>query len=314
MSKRSPMNRLLSLIMAVVMLVTLAVPAMAAEAQTFRFEKLDNSAVSARLSALEAAEKQTADADYKPDEIVRVSIVLDTLSTIEMGFDPFGIADNAAALQYRNSLKAEQEELTAQIQKAIGEELDVQWNLTLAANVISANVKYGQIETIKAVDGVAAVVLEALYYPQETETNDVAQPNMNVSCGQIGSDDAWAAGYTGAGSKVAIIDTGLDTLHEAFAEDAFLYSLSQLDGDYDLLTADDIDAVLDQLNVLAKRSRTTAEDLYINSKLPFGFSYIDADLDMSHYNHEHGSHVAGISAANAYVKRNNQFVDALSTT
>lgn len=32
----------------------------------------------------------------------------------------------------------------------MGTELDVVWNLTLAANIISANVQYGQIEDIKA--------------------------------------------------------------------------------------------------------------------------------------------------------------------
>ncbi len=41
--------------------------------------------------------------------------------------------------------------MTARIEQAMGTELDVVWNLTLAANIISANVQYGQIEDIKAV-------------------------------------------------------------------------------------------------------------------------------------------------------------------
>lgn len=41
-----------------------------------------------------------------------------------------------------------------------GSRLDVVWNLTLAANLISANVKYGQIQDILSVDGVADVVVE----------------------------------------------------------------------------------------------------------------------------------------------------------
>lgn len=46
-----------------------------------------------------------------------------------------------------------------------GSRLDVVWNLTLAANLISANVKYGQIQDILSVDGVADVVVEQRYEP-----------------------------------------------------------------------------------------------------------------------------------------------------
>ena len=46
-----------------------------------------------------------------------------------------------------------------------GEELDVVWNLTLAANLISADVVYGDIEAIQAVPGVKEVILETRYEP-----------------------------------------------------------------------------------------------------------------------------------------------------
>ena len=36
-----------------------------------------------------------------------------------------------------------------------------------------------------------------------------------------------AAGYTGAGTRIAVIDTGIDTDHQSFAADAFAYSLSR---------------------------------------------------------------------------------------
>ena len=43
----------------------------------------------------------------------------------------------------------------------------------------------------------------------------------------IGSGLAWASGYTGAGSRVAIIDTGIDTDHQSMDADAYWYSLQQ---------------------------------------------------------------------------------------
>ena len=72
----------------------------------------------------------------------------------------------------------------------MGTELDVVWNLTLAANIISANVQYGQIEDIKAVSGVRDVVLEALYEPCEVDEGEEYEPNMSTSPEQIGSPAA----------------------------------------------------------------------------------------------------------------------------
>ncbi|WP_027343472.1 S8 family serine peptidase [Hamadaea tsunoensis] len=41
----------------------------------------------------------------------------------------------------------------------------------------------------------------------------VRKPALDVSVPLIGAPDAWAAGYTGAGAKVAVLDTGLDSTH-----------------------------------------------------------------------------------------------------
>ena len=81
--------------------------------------------------------------------------------------------------------------MTASIEKALGEKLDVAWNLTLAANLISANVTYGQIEQIKQVRGVKDVILETRYEPQESTTDATAEPNMLISAQMTGTNRAW---------------------------------------------------------------------------------------------------------------------------
>ena len=206
--------------------------------------------------------------------------------------------------------------MTARIERAMGTELDVVWNLTLAANIISANVQYGQIEDIKAVSGVRDVVLEALYEPCEVDEGEEYEPNMSTSPEQIGSPAAYAAGYTGAGTRIAIVDTGLDLDHISFSAAGFQYSLALQAGradvsveDYiqqlDLLDAEEIQAHLDQLNVKEYAAGITADGLYQNRKVPFGYNYIDRshtylghDQDLEG---EHGSHVAGIATSNAYI-------------
>ena len=56
------------------------------------------------------------------------------------------------------------------------------------------------------------------------------------------------------------------------------------------------------------------EQAYLNAKLPFAYNYVDSDYDINHDNDkqgEHGSHVAGISTANRYIKVGDEFVKAL---
>ena len=313
-------RKLLSLVLALCMLLSLAAPAAAVPAASVTFTKVDNSAVSADLLTRTGEELHTTE-DYLPNEMVRVSIFLENKSTIQAGFSTESIAANSQAMAYRADLKDQQDEITAAIEKKLGDKLDVVWNLTLAANIVSANVKYGQIEAIEQVPGVSAVLIETCYEPDVAKAAESSDPNMATSSKQIGSAAAWAAGYTGAGSRIAVIDTGSDTDHQSLNADAFEYSLSLLAEqagmsyeDYvaslDLLDAEEIAAVADELNA------PVSENAYINSKLAFGYNYVDKDMDVTHDNDSqgsHGSHVAGIATANAYIPSEEGFVSALGS-
>lgn len=251
------------------------------------------------------------DLGYADEDEVRVSIVLEDASTIKAGFDIETIAVDSKAVAYRDSLKVKQQAVAEKIEKATKEHLDVVHNLTLAANIISANVKFGQIKDIEKVSGVKTVVVENKYDAAKTVEEIPTDPNMSTSTYQIGSGVAWAEGYTGAGSKIAVIDTGIDTEHKSFAENAFLYSLKQnakeLNKAFDaykaslnLLDAAKIEAVMDQLNV-----KIDPAQVFVSEKIPFAYNYVDSDYDVTHANDtqgEHGSHVEGIAAANKYVE------------
>ena len=317
---KHPTRKLLSMVLAICMLLSMAAPAAAAPAGKVTFTQIDNSAVTAELLTKLGDDLNTME-EYVDNDTVRVSIFLEDKSTIEAGFSTDSIAANSQAMAYRADLKDQQAEITAAIEKTVGGKLDVVWNLTLAANVISANVKYGQIEKIEAVKGVKAVLIETRYSPDVVKADEVNDPNMATSSAQIGSVAAWAAGYTGAGSRIAVIDTGSDTDHQSLNAEAFEYALAQLAAQaglsyeeyvasLDLLDADEIASVADQLNA------PVAGEAYINSKLPFGYNYIDEDLNVTHdldTQGSHGSHVAGIATANSYIPAEDGFVSALSS-
>ena len=240
---------------------------------------------------------------------VRVSIVLDGRSTMDSGYSKDEIALDPDAVSYRDSLKKTQDDMAAVISRDVlnGEALDVVWNLTLAANIISANVPAEKIDEIKALDGVKDVVLETQYYPQEDEILP-DDPNMSVATDMTSTNEAWAAGYTGAGSKIAIVDTGLDIDHQSFDGKALEVAISEIEiyegKEIELMNASDVAHVWNQLNA-SQRNSGSPSNTYVNAKVPYAFNYVDRNFNVTHLNDtqgEHGSHVAGIAAANKYIR------------
>ena len=326
-------KRILPLLLVLTMLLGFAAPIGATQAQStlqpLSIKETDDATGVQDADLTPENEVNTDEPAYAPEDIVRVSIVLDGKSTLEKGFSTRSIAVNREAMAYRQALRETQTQVTADIEQAIGEELDVKWSLTLAANIISANIPYGQIETIRNVSGVRDVVLETQYAPCVVDEELSVDPNMVTSTVQTGSTIAWADGYTGAGSRIAVIDTGLDLDHQSFDPDAYLYSMELLAEDagmslddylkqVNVLTTEEIAAVLPELNVIgaAYSPNVTAEDLYQNSKVPFGYNYIDMTAGYIEHDYDaqggHGSHVEGIAAANAYIANGDgTYTDAL---
>lgn len=321
--------RLLSLLLAFSLCFGLAVPVGAVDTgsgEGLKFEKVETKANDREFPKDREANVQPEAETHAPTDVVRVSIVLEEKPTVQAGYSTMGIAQNVEAMAYRDKLQARQEALakTISAQALGGKQLHVVWNLTLVGNLISADVPYGKIEAIKGVDGVKDVVLERIYEPCVASKEETATPQMYASSGMIGSGAVWAAGYTGAGSRIAVIDTGTDIEHQSFDNGAFLHAMEgnaaakgmtteQYLESLNLLDQEEIASVLPKLNVYKLNPSLTAEKLYLNEKLAYAYNYMDNSLDVTHKNDaqgEHGSHVAGIATANAYIPTAEGYVDA----
>ena len=208
-------------------------------------------------------------------------------STIEAGLlHSWTLGKNQEAMSYRAGLQREQANMTASIEKAIGEKLDVAWNPAWRPISFPLMWPMGRFSKFRGASGVKDVILETRYEPQESTTDATAEPNMLISAQMTGTNRAWESSYTGAGSRIAIIDIRSDTDHQSLIPLSLAVALAEDPG----YAGMDYEEYLKALDVLDEEGdhrgpaeaerfrpvqRSHASDLYINPKAPFGFCYID---------------------------------------
>lgn len=165
-----------------------------------------------------------------------------------------------------------------------GEKLEVLHSYTTVENGFAAVVPYGKLEEIRQLPGVAAAYAAPVFK---------VAPDMPTSMTELGGLEN-TSGYQGEGMVIAIIDSGLEISHQSFRDAPTSPALTQKD----------IENVLANkaLKAEEKKPGITASQVYRTAKVPFAFDYADKDLDVNPGSAgDHGTHVAGIAAANAGV-------------
>ena len=175
-----------------------------------------------------------------------------------------------------------------------GESAQVQREYDKALQGFALSAPAGSLDAIRAASGVKAAFLE-----RETRVSDVDEvdaeggiqaPRLstqhpdNLSAQIMMRADQLT--QKGEGKVVAVIDTGVEMTHPAFA--------GALSGKPSM-SADDVAALVPQLG-------DGKTGVYVNDKFPFAYDYADGDNDAmpakGSYG-SHGTHVAGITAGNA---------------
>lgn len=228
---------------------------------------------------LEALQPETP----KDTDLVRVIVELDAPALTEQSGMFAGKALTDAGRTAQQNVIAAQEQVEAKIAEA-APEASVRYSYSLLLNGIALECAYGHIAELEALPGVKAVHLVQTY---ELPT----EPKVTSGGGMIGAPTAWNLGMDGSGMVVAVLDTGLDTDHAAFA----------VDPKTPAVVRGDIDEILSAGTLQAQRlvRDLSSSSVYLSGKVPYVFDYADHDTDVNHHGgSDHGTHVAGIVAAN----------------
>ncbi|MGN1373342.1 MAG: leucine-rich repeat protein [Candidatus Coproplasma sp.] len=181
---------------------------------------------------------------------------------------------------------------------ANGIDYELKYAYTNAMNGVAIEVPLSSVYAIRTMDGVSSVNFSTTYYrPTEVEdSGTLGQTNYSkiYANGIYDSSSYVEKDIDGAGMTVAVLDTGLDYTHDAFnpanMNDQYAYGAMTLSTVKETFENAETPLLAQQL------SGSTAEDVYINQKVPFAYDYADYDSDVYASYSQHGTHVAGIVA------------------
>ena len=167
------------------------------------------------------------------------------------------------------------------------EQVEYGYSYTALFNGFSVRTARKNLEAIRNTKGVTCAFVAGSYALPTTQQADTQALQVALASSR----------FTGKGMTIAVLDTGLDTAHPAFAN-------APADAKF---TKDYISGVLQaaDLNAEVLMPGVTADDVYLSAKIPFAFDYAGKDAQVAPgskwdaENLEHGTHVAGIAAGYA---------------
>ena len=235
------------------------------------------------------SEKEVAKT-YGEDDVVTFIVVTEEKPQLEL-YSVGEIAAQTASVQSHarkqasvlNSVKAE-------VRSVFGKEesFELGYTYTVGTTGFSVTTEFGNKAEIEAMDGVKSVYVAPTFtLPAQKD----ATTFTNNASTMIGADVLNGTGYTGKGMRIAILDTGILVDHPNFA--ALPDSVLE-----DPMTRESVELIWDSLNAGQRTNLLNVS--YVNSKIPFVFNYESCDFNVSntYAGSDHGTHVAGIAAAN----------------
>lgn len=227
-----------------------------------------------------------------PNEVVDILVELDdepaAAVLASQSLTPGTAAAEKTAAKVQQTLLRRQATVQSRLDRSLRQEqVDYTYSYTMLFNGFALRTARKNLETIQSAKGVSRAFVAGSYTLPTVEQADTQALQVALATNQ----------FTGKGMTIAVLDTGLDTAHPAFAN-------APADAKF---TKDYVSGVLQaaDLNAEALMPGVTADDVYLSAKIPFAFDYAGKDAQVAPgskwdaANLEHGTHVAGISAGYA---------------
>ena len=165
----------------------------------------------------------------------------------------------------------------------LGYNFEIIMSIDYVLNSYALKTDYKTAKAISELNFVDAVYINRHFAPIE--------PNMNTSNDLIHSPYAWDAGFDGAGMLVAVIDSGTDYNHPDFQNIDITKAR--------IKSEEELKAIMDEKGINHGK--------WFTNKIPFGFNYVkNDDVINEDVNNPkismHGQHVAGTVLANGKLK------------
>ncbi|MGO2722888.1 MAG: S8 family serine peptidase [Lactobacillus sp.] len=240
---------------------------------------------------LKHAKKRHTTSRFQPDQKVKIIVQLNQNPLIKYRF---ANRNNKAAYSLNKTtdqaadLKASQTSLKSQISDKIDHDASFGYSYTNVFNGFAVTSKYKNLAKIKKLANVKTAFVSATYAAVPTLKGD-GDSAVNSNEQMVGLSDSTK--YQGAGTVVAVLDTGLDTSHPAFATNPATAKLTEAS----------IAKVFPLLSAHTRDAAATADATYHSAKVPYTFDYGNNDTNVNPgsqddaANLDHGTHVSGIA-------------------
>ncbi len=220
------------------------------------------------------------------NEQVRIIVELEDAPLLSYGekISTYSGVSDFLASNEAQGIEQKLEQSRKAVKKALvqsGMDFTVKREYSTVMNGLAVEADLADIEAIRETDGVKDAFVAEFYNVPEP-INTYSGGGVSAIGGDIVSEKL---GLTGKNSTVAILDTGLDLSHPAFASvNSPKYSM------------DDIEDVIKNNKMTI--GKLNVSKVYISDKIPYAYDYADVDTNVSGGD-SHGTHVAGIVGANS---------------
>ena len=303
----------LALLLAVCLCASLAAPAAAMDtvqtgpAAETAAETADSSAYGNSLPELIQQQFSGGVSKYDPDEVVNVIVQLEAPALLDKGsgktrysIDRLETADAQTLTLAQEAVQATQQSVKAEV-AALSDDVSFESSesFSLLINAFTVKAPYGELARIRSLDGVKNAFVEGYFSVPVTEPG--YELYTDYSSGMIGLNETELLGLTGSGTLIAVLDTGIDYDHEAFATapDGLRYTQEEMKAlvakDASLFQAKTQDG-WDPNTYSPKYADVDVSQLRISDKIIYSFDYANADYDATADGGNHGVHVSGIAA------------------